>query len=65
MAEFIENHPQLKPIVRAGLMPAVVMSKVLLNTTTAEKAAILASLVLLSVIVVRWLRHKSPKMERR
>jgi hypothetical protein len=65
MAEFIENHPQLKPIVRAGLMPAVVMSKVLLNTTTAEKAAILASLVLLSVIVVRRLRHKSPKMERR
>ena len=65
MADFIEKHPQLKPIVRAGLMPAVVMSKVALNTTTAEKAAILASLVLLSILVALWLRRRSLRTERR
>jgi hypothetical protein len=65
MADFIEKHPQLKPIVRAGLMPAVVMSKVALNTTTVEKAAILASLVLLSILVALWLRRRSLRTERR
>ncbi|MFO7774058.1 MAG: CFI-box-CTERM domain-containing protein [Dehalococcoidia bacterium] len=33
IAEFITEHPSLKPIVRAGLLPAVVMSTVVINTS--------------------------------
>jgi hypothetical protein len=33
VAEFIAEHPGLKPVVRAGLMPAVTMSTVVVNTT--------------------------------
>jgi len=40
MAEFITEHPSLKPIVRVGLLPAVVMSAIAVNTTPAEKMAI-------------------------
>jgi Leucine-rich repeat (LRR) protein len=52
MAEFITEHPKLKPIVRAGLLPAVVMSTVAVNTTPAEKTAILGLLALVSVALV-------------
>jgi alpha-tubulin suppressor-like RCC1 family protein len=54
MAEFIIEHPSLKPIVRAGLVPAVVMSTIAVNTTPAEKAAILGLLVLVSVALTVW-----------
>ena len=64
IADYIEKHPTLKPIVRAGLMPAVGMSKVALDTTIAEKAAILASLLLLSILVALWLRRRSLSTER-
>ena len=46
MAEFIAEHPSLKPMVRAGLMPAVAMSAMVVNTTAAEKTAIIALLAL-------------------
>jgi len=49
IAEFITEHPSLKPIVRAGLMPAVAMSAVAVNTTPTEKMAIASLLVLISV----------------
>ena len=54
MAEFITEHPSLKPIVRAGLLPAVVMSAVAINTTPAEKTAIVGLLVLVSVALAVW-----------
>jgi hypothetical protein len=54
MAEFITEHPGLKPIVRAGLFPAVAMSTVAVNTTPAEKAAIIGLLVLVSVALAVW-----------
>jgi len=49
IAEFITEHPRLKPIVRANLVPVVVMSTIAVNTTQAEKAAIVGLLVLISV----------------
>jgi len=52
IAEFITEHPSLKPIVRAGLLPAVAMSAVAVNTTPAEKAAILGLLALVSVALL-------------
>ncbi len=50
MAEFITTeHPSLKPIVRVGLLPAVAMSTVAVNTTMPDKIAIVGLLVLVSV----------------
>jgi len=40
LAELIDEHPALKPAVRAVLLPAVVMSStVAVNTTLAQEAA--------------------------
>jgi hypothetical protein len=58
IAEFITEHPNLKPIVRVGLVPAVVMSTVAVNTTPAEKIAIASLLVLISVSVAVWVTRR-------
>ena len=52
IADFITEHPSLKPIVRAGLLPAVVMSTVAVNTTPAGKIAMIGLMVLVSVAMV-------------
>jgi hypothetical protein len=65
MADFIEKHPTLKPIVRAGLMPAVAMSSVALNTTLAEKAAILVAIALFTAVLIMWLMRRTRRLERR
>ncbi len=59
IAEFITEHPSLKPIVRVGLLPAVAMSAVAVNTTPAEKMAIVGLLALGPVVIfqlfyLRW-----------
>jgi len=64
MAEFINEHPALKPIVRAGLVPAVVMSTVAVNTTSAEKMAILGSLALVCIALAIWVREKARRLGR-
>jgi len=65
MAEFITTeHPSLKPIVRVGLLPAVAMSTVAVNTTMPDKIAIIGLLVLVSVALAAWAtrrRDKGPK----
>jgi len=61
MAEFINEHPALKPIVRAGLWPAVVMSTVAVNTTSAEKMAILGSLALVCIALAIWVRERAQR----
>jgi hypothetical protein len=64
IAEFITEHPSLKLIVRAGLVPAVTMSTIAVNTTMAEKTAIVGLLVLVSVAVAIWVmrrRHRDPE----
>jgi hypothetical protein len=58
IAEFITEHPGLKPIVRAGLVPAVAISTVAINTTPAEKMAIVGLLVLLSVALAIWVTRR-------
>jgi alpha-tubulin suppressor-like RCC1 family protein len=52
IAEFITEHPSLKPTVRVWLLPAVAISTVAVNTTTAEETAILGLLVLVSVVLM-------------
>jgi hypothetical protein len=54
IAEFIIKHPSLKPIVRAGLLPAVAISAIAINTTPVQKAAILGLLVLVSIALSVW-----------
>jgi len=58
MAEFITEHPSLKPIVRVGLLPAVAISAVVVNTTPAEKTAIVGLLALASVAVAIWVTRR-------
>jgi len=48
IAGFISENPVLKPVVRAGLSPAVVMGTVVVNTTPAARTAIVGLLVLVS-----------------
>jgi outer membrane protein assembly factor BamB len=59
VAEFITEHPNLKPIVRVGLLPAVAMSAVAVNTALTEKMAIVGLLVLVSVALA--LRAPRPR----
>jgi len=54
IAEFITEHPGLKPTVRAGLVPAIAMSTVVVNAAPAEKTAAIGMLVLVSVAVAVW-----------
>jgi len=61
IAEFITEHSSLKPIVRLGLLPAVAMSTVAVNTTPVEKAAIMGLLVLVSVVLVVWATRRRGK----
>jgi hypothetical protein len=67
IAEFIVEHPGLKPIVRVGLLPAVVMSTIAVNTGPAERMAMASLLVLASLALVVWAtrrRGKSPDYAR-
>jgi len=59
IAEFINGHPGLKPIVRAGLVPAVEMSTVVVGTASAEMMAMLSGLlVLVAVALAAWVREE-------
>jgi hypothetical protein len=61
IAEFITEHPGLKPIVRAGLLPAVAMSTIAVNTTLADKAAIVGLLALVSAALAVWAKRRRGK----
>jgi hypothetical protein len=61
VAEFITEHPSLKPIVRAGLLPVVAMSAVAVNTTVDEKMVVAVLLVLVSVALVVWATKRRDK----
>jgi hypothetical protein len=64
MAEFITEHPALKPIVRVGLVPAVMMSTMAVNITSAEKMAILGSLALVCIALAIWVRERARRLGR-
>jgi len=54
IAQFITEHPSLKPIVRAALLPAVAMSAVAVNATVNERTVVAVLLVLVSVALIVW-----------
>ena len=61
LAEFLIEHPDLKPVVRAGLAPAVAMSTIAVNTSSAGKIAIAGLLVLVSVALAIWAMRRRNK----
>jgi len=61
MAEFITEHPSLKPVVRVGLAPAVAMSTVAVNTTMPDKIAIIGLVALVSVALAVWATRRRDK----
>jgi alpha-tubulin suppressor-like RCC1 family protein len=54
IAEFITEHPSLKPLVRFGLVPTVAVSTLAVNTTPVEKIAILSLFVMVSAALAVW-----------
>jgi len=54
MAEFVTEHPSLKPVARVGLAPAVAMSTIAVNTTMPDKVAIIGLLALVFVALAVW-----------
>jgi hypothetical protein len=56
IAAFIPEHPGLKPVVRAGLVPAIAASAIAVVTTTGEKTVIVCLLVLVSLGLAIWAR---------
>jgi putative hemolysin len=58
IAEFITEHPSLKPMVRAGLAPAVAISTISVNTTPGQKAAIMGLVALVAVALILWTRRR-------
>ena len=58
IAEFITEHPNVKPIVRAGLLPAVAISSVAVSISPAEKAAIVGLLALVWMALAIWLTRR-------
>jgi len=61
IANFITEHPALKPVVRAALVPAIAMSTVAVNTTLVQKIVIVGSMALVSVLLVVWIRKRAGK----
>jgi hypothetical protein len=61
VAQFITEHPSLKPVVRAGLVPAVAISTAAVNTSPAEKTVIVGLLVLISVAIGIWVARRQSR----
>lgn len=63
MARFINEHPALKPVVRAGLSPVVAMSALAVNSTPAQRATLAGPVVLVSIAGLAWAVRRSRKVE--
>ena len=59
MADFIEDYPALQAVVRAELLPAVALSRLVVNTTFAQKMAIVGGLALIPLALAVWLRRQA------
>jgi polyhydroxybutyrate depolymerase len=58
IADFITEHPSLRPVVRVGLLPAVAMSTVAVNTAPVEKMAIVVLLTLVLMALAVWAKRR-------
>ena len=55
-ARFIDDHPALKPVVRAGLLPVVALAVAAVDTTFAVKMGVAGGLLCVSIFVAVRLR---------
>ncbi|MFC1927967.1 CFI-box-CTERM domain-containing protein, partial [Chloroflexota bacterium] len=58
VAEFITEHPGLKSIVRAGLLPVVAMSTMIVNTTATEKTVIVGFVIVAMALTILAIRRR-------
>ena len=58
VAGFINDHPAVKPFARAAWTPAVAISTVAVDTTTAEKVVIAGSLAVVSAGLFLWVQRR-------
>jgi len=61
VAHFINDYPAVKPVARVALSPVVAISTVAVDTTLAERTAILGSLALVAVVLVMWAKRRRSK----
>jgi len=54
VAEFITEHPALRPVARAALVPAVVMSTLVVNTAPIQRTTVVSLAILISAAVAIW-----------
>lgn len=59
IAKFIDDHPALRPMVRAGLLPAVALSAVAVDSTVAAKMATAGLILCVSALAAVWVRRKA------
>lgn len=63
VADFIDSNPSLKPLVRGGLTPAVVISMTSLYISLPVKIVIVSAVVLISIITIIVIRRNRLKMK--
>jgi hypothetical protein len=61
VAGFIDEHPALKPIVKAGLLPSVAISNIATGTSFLEKVAVAGLTMLLAILLALGLRSRLAK----
>ncbi len=58
IAAYIDDHPALKPVVKAGLVPSVAISNIATGTSFAGKVAVAVLMALLAVVLALGLRAR-------
>jgi hypothetical protein len=61
LAAFITDHPGLQPAVRVALVPAIAVSTLAIDTTLADRMAILGLLTLASAALIVWTSRRRAK----
>ena len=64
IAELMAEHPALKPAVRLGLTPAVIVSALAVNTTTLQKVVMMCLPALVVVLAGAWLTRQRVGQQR-
>jgi hypothetical protein len=64
VAEFIIEHPALRPVVRLGLAPVVIVGALVVNATVMEKAIVMGLLALVVALAGVWLTRRRAGQQR-
>jgi hypothetical protein len=64
VAEFIIEHPALRPVVRLGLAPVVIVGALVVNATVMEKVIVMGLLALVVALAGAWLTRRRVGQQR-